>query len=456
MLEVDVRSVLLFRITLGALLLAFDLRWGCDYSQLLGPEGLGGCNGNLTWFLVFWALPFLAGCLIVGFVARLASALSLVAVCLVQHAVPEVLQGGDQLLRVLLCWGILLPIDGCWAVDRRLGLAATHGGTLRSLIVACYTVQIVCIYWFAALLKSDPVWRQSGDALAFALHIEHFTTPFGNFLAQHPAILRPLTFAAVLLEFAGPFLLLIPSKGNWLRGVAVVLFVGFHLVGMQSLFRIGLFPWACAVAWLPFIPSGVWDRLAARLRNPGWMVADVAPVARKPRGKPEIGRRQQWVGYGAGAVAVLAALDVVAWNVSSLPGAPQIPFHPFGPALDQRWDMYAPFPRREHGWLVVPADLADGSQVDLFTGKAVSWDRPKDIGAYFGDDLWRRYLSNLFDGQNPDDLKRYADYLVREWNRDHPTDQQVQDVSIVYMRQVTQPDLSDSAPERVAIYFETL
>ena len=217
-----------------------------------------------------------------------------------------------------------------------------------------------------------------------------------------------------------------------------------------------LFPFVCAVAWLPFIPSGVWDRLAARLRNPEWMLAHVAPVARKPRGNTVNGGWKQWVGYGAGAVAVMAALDVVAWNVSSLPGTPQIAFHPFGIILAQRWDMYAPYPKREQGWLVVPANLADGSQIDLFTGRAVSWEKPKDIGAYFGDDLWRRYLSNLFDGQNPDDLKRYANYLVRNWNQNHSADQQVQDVSIVYMRQVTQPDLSDSAPERVAIYFETL
>ncbi len=41
--------------------------------------------------------------------------------------------------------------------------------------------------------------------------------------------------------------------------IAVILFVGFHLIGMQLLLRIGLFPWVCATAWLVFIPRFFWD-----------------------------------------------------------------------------------------------------------------------------------------------------------------------------------------------------
>ena len=121
--------------------------------------------------------------------------------------------------------------------------------------------------------------------------------------------------------------------------------------------------------------------------------------------------------------------------------------------LDQRWNMYAPAPRQNHGWLVVPADLANGTQVDLFTGQPVSWEKPKDIGAYFGDDRWRRYLSNLFDDQDPQALQGYANYLVRNWNQSHGNDQKVQAVTITFMRQETQPDLTVTAPEKDVLYF---
>jgi hypothetical protein len=116
--------------------------------------------------------------------------------------------------------------------------------------------------------------------------------------------------------------------------------------------------------------------------------------------------------------------------------------------------MYAPYPRKEHGWLVVPADLANGTQVDLFTGQPVSWDKPTDLGAYFGDDRWRRFLSNLFDDRDPQALQGYADYLVRNWNLRHEESEKVQDVSIVFMQQVTQPDLTVTSPEKNVLYFQ--
>jgi hypothetical protein len=224
------------------------------------------------------------------------------------------------------------------------------------------------------------------------------------------------------------------------------LFIGFHLVCMQALLRIGLFPWACAIAWLPFIPGSAWDWAQKKLRLP-------ASSARKvDREKHRFWPLLDYAGCG---LVFLAAVDVMAWNISSLPGAPKVSIHPFGSILAQRWNMYAPYPRKVHGWLVVPADLANGQQVDLFTGKALSWDKPKDIGAYFGDDLWRRFISNLFDNQNPADLKRYADYQVRKWDQIHSPDKDVQTVSIIFMRETTLPNFSVSPAEKDALYFET-
>jgi hypothetical protein len=224
------------------------------------------------------------------------------------------------------------------------------------------------------------------------------------------------------------------------------LFIGFHLVCMQALLRIGLFPWACAIAWLPFIPGSAWDWAQKKLRLP-------ASSARKV--DRENHRFWPLLDYAGCGLVFLAAVDVMAWNISSLPGAPKVSIHTFGSILAQRWNMYAPYPRKVHGWLVVPADLANGQQVDLFTGKALSWDKPKDIGAYFGDDLWRRFISNLFDNQNPADLKRYADYQVRKWDQIHSPDKDVQTVSIIFMRETTLPNFSVSPAEKDALYFET-
>jgi hypothetical protein len=67
----------------------------------------------------------------------------------------------------------------------------------------------------------------------------------------------------------------------------------------------------------------------------------------------------------------------------------------------------------------------------------------------------RRYLSNLFDNQNPDDLKRYATYMVNRWNKAHGPERKVADVSIVFMRVETQPDLTVNPAVKDTLYFQS-
>ena len=81
--------------------------------------------------------------------------------------------------------------------------------------------------------------------------------------------------------------------------------------------------------------------------------------------------------------------------------------------------------------------------------------KPDDISAYFGDDRWRRYLSNLFNDRNPQTLQQYADYLVRNWNQRHDEKQKVQTVTIVFMKQATLPDLTITSPQNDVLYFHS-
>ena len=186
-------------------------------------------------------------------------------------------------------------------------------------------------------------------------------------------------------------------------------------------------------------------------------------AAKKPaearKKKDPLGWKWPILDVPCSCLVVISFLDVLAWNIASVNGKAfeqwmqKHDAYAIVVRLDQRWNMYAPAPRKEHGWLVVPADLANGTQVDLFTGQPVLWEKPKDIGAYFRDDHWRRYLSNLFDDQDAQALQGYADYLVRNWNQRHGEDQQVQAVTITFMRQETRPDLTITSPEKDVIYF---
>lgn len=468
----DPRSLALFRIALGLLVLSQSVVLSRDFAAFYQVGGVSlppasflpqAIVESIVRGLLMGVLPMAALGLIAGFLTRWANLVCFVGLIAVQQANEQILQGGDVLLRLLLFWSLFLPLSQVWSLDaKHKRISAFVLPLTTELATWALTLQICFVYWFAALLKSDPLWTQSGNALFFALNIEHFTTPFGLYLRQYPDLLRVLTFATLILEVAGPCLLFIPFRRDAFRLAAVVFFVGFHLVGMQSLLRIGLFPWVCTTAWLVFLPGSFWDWLLVRLGRFLHLKTGKARGGNTTREKKarNVSSKPTW-DYAWSIFVVLSLADVLAWNVASANGDDARHWmqrhDTFGNVLrlEQRWNMYAPFPRKEHGWIVVPADLANGTQVDLFTGQSVTWDKPVDSGASFGDDRWRRYLSNLFDDQNPQALQNYANYLVRHWNQSHGVDQKVQAVTITFMRQETQSDLTITLPEKEILYFQT-
>ena len=463
----DPRSQALFRVALGLLILSQSLLLSRDFAVFYQPDSVypsANPSGTLILhFLISGILPLLACTLIAGLLTRLATLGCYISLIVIHGANADILQGGDVLLRLLLFWSLFLPLGEVWSLDARLKwLPRLSLPWTTSLATWALTLQVCFVYWFAALLKSDPLWTQNGNALFYALSIEHFTTPFGLYLRQFPDVLRIITFGTLCLEYAGPCLLLIPYQRDRLRLIAVILFVGFHLIGMQCLLRVGLFPWVCATAWLIFIPGFAWDWLTAKEATPAGRKKQKIKRTEARHGEADEGARARpALDYSCSALVVAAFLDVLAWNIASFRGNEAMRWMTqhdvLGNALrlDQRWNMYAPYPRSDHGWLIVAGDLADGTEVDLFTGQPVSWDKPKDLGAYFGDDRWRRFLSNLFDEQDSKALQAYADYLVRRWNQRHPAGEVVQTVTIYYMKQVTQPDLTITSPEKDAIYFRS-
>ncbi len=439
---------------LGLLVLSQSIVLSQDFSAFYQADGVGVFPASffpqtvvesIVHGVLIGILPLAALGLIAGFLTRVSNLVCFAGLIVVQQANPHILQGGDVLLRLLLFWSLFLPLSQVWSLDVQYNRISALLPLTTGLASWALTLQICFVYWFAVLLKSDPLWTQNGNALFYALNIEHFTTPFGLYLRQYPDFLRVLTFATLGLEVFGPCLLFIPLRREDFRLAAVVLFVGFHLVGMQSLLRIGLFPWVCATAWLVFLPRSFWDWLLIRYRRLAQIKTE------KIKGRNTIQKKGQnapvlpTCDYACSILIVLSLADVLAWNITSVIGdgaRREMQQHDaFGNVLrlEQQWNMYAPYPRNEHGWLVVPADLANGTQVDLFTGQSVSWDKPQDIGASFRNDRWRRYLSNLFDDQNPQTLHGYADYLVRNWNQCHGALQQVQAVTIIFMKQVTLP-----------------
>lgn len=74
--------------------------------------------------------------MLVGYRTRLATFVVWLLVLSIQLRNPLVLTGGDQLLHLLLFWGIFLPLGTVWSVDR--ARADERGGAIDALLLGRY------------------------------------------------------------------------------------------------------------------------------------------------------------------------------------------------------------------------------------------------------------------------------------------------------------------------------
>ncbi len=177
--------------------------------------------------LVFGVAALAALGLLVGYRTRLATVVVWVMVLVIQWRNPWVLSGADQLLGLLLFWGMFLPLGAYWSVDHARKAAPARLSTrFLSLATVGLFMQISFMYWFTAIEKSGPEWRADGTALYYALSIDMYTTPIGDYLLQFPTLLEVMTFATLGLEAFGPFLLFSPVLTGPVRTGAALAFMG--------------------------------------------------------------------------------------------------------------------------------------------------------------------------------------------------------------------------------------
>ncbi|HET6347414.1 MAG TPA: HTTM domain-containing protein, partial [Myxococcota bacterium] len=181
---------------------------------------------------------------------------------------PVVLQGGDDLLRMLMFWGMFVPLGARWSVDAALskplgdgkGLGALPSPTTYfSLGTLALVGQVLILYWSTALLKTGAEWHAEGSAVYYALNYDQLATRLGIFLRSFPAILPTLTHLTLWFETLGPFLLVSPLAFGPLRTLGAILFMGMHH-SFAACLVIGLFPWIDTVSMLMLLPTWLWDR----------------------------------------------------------------------------------------------------------------------------------------------------------------------------------------------------
>ena len=440
---------------LGALL---DHLWLTYQFSLHAASGLWQAQALL------FAVAAAAGvALLLGYHTRLATVVSWGLLVSLQNRNPVIGQGGDDLLRMLLFWGMFLPWGRVWSRDARDRPAPARFDYFSAATVA-YVVQLALLYWCTALLKNGPEWTRTGEALYYAFSLDQVLLPGGRLLYPYPDLLRFLTFATYYTELLLPFALFLPvGVARW-RLLVVGVLLGFHL-GISLTLYVGLFFIINMASVLGLLPPVALNWLTARTARPvararawqpplpAWQLPWRLRLERtRP---PSAGGRRLVRAVGNTFVAVVLAY-VCWWNLDDVAvlrpaGALMAgPVRWFGYLfrVDQHWGMFAPAVFKDDGWYVLEGTTATGRVLDLNrTGAPVRYAKPASVVALFKNDRWRKYSENLLFVSNAWMRPYYCNYLLRIWH-ENPAHAPLRHLSVVYMKEVSLPNYQVSRPVR--------
>jgi len=285
--SLDLRSLALFRIALGAVLLGdliarssdltvFYTDWGVlpraallDKFSLAERFSVHLISGQFLFQAILFVIAgLLALMLLFGMHTRLATFASWFMLVSVQNRNPAILQGGDVYLRVLTFIAIFLPLGALYSVDAALDTTPPEDKTegrfsYFSTPGLALMAQIALMYAFAVVLKNSREWRIDHSAVFYALSIQQMSAPVGRFLLHFPKLLPWLTRSTLWQESSIPLLILTPVLAGPARFFAALLILVLH-IGIGLSIRLGHFPYIACMAAVPLLPTWFWNRKLVR------------------------------------------------------------------------------------------------------------------------------------------------------------------------------------------------
>jgi hypothetical protein len=416
LIEVDLRSLALARISLGAILF-FDLcSRALDLTSHYSDEGLfsrslvsgipriwtlisphlwsGSVQYELCLLLIQLALALL---LISGFLCRWATFLSWFLLASLQFRNPLVAQGGDRLLLLLLFWGNFLPWGKCFTVHNRVKNENHY--QFRSWATVAVYAQFISIYLFAAWWKlKSPTWFVDGSAVQFVFRDPVFGNPFSAMLSNFPTLCRILSRSVVILEGSIPILFLSPWQPTRLRCFGLCGLGMMHL-GMLASLHVGLFPFVSLATLLFFVPSTVLNRSRSDPRAPVWRKVSTVNSL--------FVTYLMLVGFLCNVEGIYPRIHADWWEIAARHFL-----------LQQWWGVFRnPVALHSH-WIRAKGVTGNHGDV-LLTADGIESSTPdgQDLASQniFVNHRWRRYLLTIVN--EPAQYPIYADFLCRQWNR---------------------------------------
>ncbi|HEX8515496.1 MAG TPA: hypothetical protein VF868_04795 [Bacteroidia bacterium] len=477
-LSLDVRALSLMRICIAAVIL-FDIGirltdlevfysdTGVVPLQMLFQHAWNGYSISIhtmsgLWqvqLLLFMFSAFCAVMLFIGYRTRLFTILSWFMMLSLHNRNGLILQGGDDLLRMVLFWGIFLPWGARYSCDSIIDRPARVYPLIISAATVAYVLQICYIYTGSALLKG-PEWSTHFTAMYYAYSLDQIAFPVIKAVYYYPELLKKFTMIAYYFELLVPVLFFIPVKHQLFRTIGVLSIMLFHFINACTLF-IGLFPLIGITTSIGILPASFMDWfevrtnfLKKRIQNSFVALSYFAEfIIRWKRPVYEIPAFRERLRT---AVLIFLIFFVFDWNFSNLSFirsklSDNLRWIGYGLRLDQNWGMFAPGVFKDDGWYILEGITAKNEKIDLLTGKEPHYNKPASIVSMFRNDRWRKYTENLIFSDHEFMRGYYCNYSKRIWNEKHP-DRSVKTLRIIYMAEFTLPDYKYSLPQRTMLW----
>jgi hypothetical protein len=340
---------------------------------------------------------------------------------------PLVLNGGDNVLRMLLFWSIFLP-----TAPRETGQREFFG-----IASVALTVQMIGIYLSNGLTKTGEAWTTTRTAIRDAFQMDQSTTAVGHWLIQYNDLCEVLTRGTLLIEVFVPLLLLIPIFRDPLRYVIIGSFAVFHL-GIALTMHLSGFSAVMIVGWVAFLPDSFWT------------------FSRIPVKVHEAHRdRPKWQRVAETVLVTALIIMVIGGNARTVTGMkdkyPKWATRAESAlGITQRWSMFAPYPMRSDRWPVVAATLSDNTRVNLWNEQEIDLGKPDSLPSYLKNRRWRSCTQALFRNQKKAVSDHVCEYFTSRWNESH--DAQVVLVQLLRIEEKNLPDGNESAPEALLVW----
>ncbi|MDB5273954.1 MAG: hypothetical protein JWO58_2321 [Chitinophagaceae bacterium] len=412
--------------------------------------------------LVLFFISFVcAAMLCMGYRTQLFTVLSWFMLLSLHNRNSLILQGGDDLLRMVLFWAMFIPWGARYSYDRIANHSAFPTIVIpTSVATFAYMLQLSYLYTGSALLKG-PEWNSDFTALYYTYSLDQISYSLTSYLYYHPLLLKELTRVAYYFELLVPILFFLPFAHSFFRSAAVAMIIGFHAFNGLTLF-IGLFPLIGMVTILGVLPSSVMDKVDEWMRK-------IKPLGiqcfsfiglhlrRQLRWKAAITLPYVWRQVQT-ALLIFLMLFVFDWNFSNLSFihsklSDRLRGIGYGLRLDQSWGMFAPGVFKDDGWYVLKGIPEEGIEsFDLLhPDKELTLDKPEHLVTAFKNDRWRKYTENFIFSDHEFMRGYFCSYTKRTWNERH-TDRKIKSLDIIYVKEYTLPDYQYAIPKEQVLW----